>query len=591
MNRLSAVFALCLLEVFACGRDDGPCRTANAERVQGVCRCPVGTRISRNSCVFDSDASLDAGVSAALATDAGTSTPPSRDDAATTGHAGRADATAPVSYADAGGVKRDGDPVTSDGSVDDIGDSADATAALGDLCTVEALHRCSMVGSSNRQRCNGGRWTEIEPCSGGEVCDGAGSSDGSVVCRRLVEACKGNADKPACDGSLMQFCGKSGLATRSTSCGSRMQCELGLKHGTCAPCVPGTFRCSGATLEKCSADGQSFEAMAPSCSSAALCNAQAGACTMSACVAGSKTCSGDTLQTCNATLTGFEDTPCGAGLCDAVGKQCDLCVANTKACDGNSVKTCNVQGQGYTTTRCPTDKPLCTGNGTCVQCEQSADCAATGECTAATCNTANGSCVFNFKASGVACSKGICDGVGNCGPAPTCGDGIKNQPTEDCDDGNFVQEDDCLNNCKAAACGDGVLHRVGTASALEPCDLSVQRTSPWKCSNDCKTTSMYTGCATDSNCSPGESCQGGVMICTKLCPTGGTFDLASGCPAPQKPSSGLRSMCPLNFVKLCAVTDCGSDSDCPDGTRCMRNTSGPTNDPSYYSSVCSNTTL
>ena len=28
---------------------------------------------------------------------------------------------------------------------------------------------------------------------------------------------------------------------------------------------------------------------------------------------------------------------------------------------------------------------------------------------------------------------------------------------EDCDDGNQVQTDGCLNNCRAASCGDGII--------------------------------------------------------------------------------------------------------------------------------------
>lgn len=590
MNGLAAVFVFCLLGMLACGRDGGPCREANAERVDGVCVCPAGSRTIGRACVFDADASLDAAGNASSTTDAGVNARPSGDDAATSGRVNLADAMARVSDADDGGRNRD-DPRTTDG-VDSTSDAALATPpnALGDTCKVDAQLRCTMIGSGTRQQCKDGHWTETEACMAGEVCDSAETSGGTTACRPVIEACKGNGDQPACDGAVMQFCGKSGLATRSKPCGSKSQCELGLAHGACAPCVPGTFRCSGATLEKCTTDGQSFESSTPACSSAALCNAQAGACTMSTCLAGSKTCNGDTLQTCNATLTGFEDTPCGSGLCDAVGRQCDVCVANTKSCDGNSVKTCNAQGQSYGMTRCPTEKPLCTGNGTCVQCEQATDCAALGECSVAACNTANGSCASTFKASGVPCSKGVCDGRGNCGPAPTCGDGIQNQATEECDDGNFVQEDDCLNNCKAATCGDGVLHRSGTASKVEQCDLSVQGSSPWKCSNDCKKNSMYTGCANDGNCSAGESCQAGLTICTKSCPTGGVFDLASGCPAPQKPNSGLRSMCTSGFVKLCVVTGCGSDSDCPDGSWCFREGPGDAADPNYLSSSCTNST-
>ena len=48
-----------------------------------------------------------------------------------------------------------------------------------------------------------------------------------------------------------------------------------------------------------------------------------------------------------------------------------------------------------------------------------------------------------------------------------CGDGIKQQ-TEACDDGNDREGDDCTNDCAAARCGDGLVHRNGSGG--EVCD-------------------------------------------------------------------------------------------------------------------------
>ncbi|MEZ4450555.1 MAG: DUF4215 domain-containing protein, partial [Nannocystaceae bacterium] len=47
----------------------------------------------------------------------------------------------------------------------------------------------------------------------------------------------------------------------------------------------------------------------------------------------------------------------------------------------------------------------------------------------------------------------------------TCGDGIVQPQSEECDDGNDANDDGCLNACIAAKCGDGVL-RTG----VEECD-------------------------------------------------------------------------------------------------------------------------
>ena len=47
---------------------------------------------------------------------------------------------------------------------------------------------------------------------------------------------------------------------------------------------------------------------------------------------------------------------------------------------------------------------------------------------------------------------------------PVCGDGAVD-PGESCDDGNGGDNDDCLNSCEVASCGDGVLHE-----GVEACD-------------------------------------------------------------------------------------------------------------------------
>ena len=50
-------------------------------------------------------------------------------------------------------------------------------------------------------------------------------------------------------------------------------------------------------------------------------------------------------------------------------------------------------------------------------------------------------------------------------PPPRCGDGVINQPTEACDDGNREDGDDCTQQCQESRCGDGYLHQ-----GVEVCD-------------------------------------------------------------------------------------------------------------------------
>lgn len=60
-------------------------------------------------------------------------------------------------------------------------------------------------------------------------------------------------------------------------------------------------------------------------------------------------------------------------------------------------------------------------------------------------------------------------------PDPICGDGIVNQPSEECDDGNQDNSDDCLDTCLDASCGDGFLQEG------EECEDSVDPNSCMDC--------------------------------------------------------------------------------------------------------------
>jgi len=77
-------------------------------------------------------------------------------------------------------------------------------------------------------------------------------------------------------------------------------------------------------------------------------------------------CSGDTLETCNAALTGFDPTKvCGAGLCDAAGKECDDCKSGAVGCLGTTPRTCNSTGHWTSLTPCSGSTPACSA-GVCV---------------------------------------------------------------------------------------------------------------------------------------------------------------------------------------------------------------------------------
>lgn len=85
-----------------------------------------------------------------------------------------------------------------------------------------------------------------------------------------------------------------------------------------------------------------------------------------------------------------------------------------------------------------------------------------------------------------------------------CGDGIVNEDAgEECDDGNAVNNDDCLNTCKAATCGDGILHNLGTGNEI--CDRGAENGPfPATCPVDC----IFHDCG-NGVIEPGKACDDG----------------------------------------------------------------------------------
>jgi cysteine-rich repeat protein len=64
-----------------------------------------------------------------------------------------------------------------------------------------------------------------------------------------------------------------------------------------------------------------------------------------------------------------------------------------------------------------------------------------------------------------------------------CGDGHR-EGLEECDDGNANNEDDCLNDCILASCGDGVIHWQGTGTEI--CDDGEENgPAPAICGTNC----------------------------------------------------------------------------------------------------------
>jgi cysteine-rich repeat protein len=157
-----------------------------------------------------------------------------------------------------------------------------------------------------------------------------------------------------------------------------------------------------------------------------------------------------------------------------------------------------------------------------------------------------GNCVTQNKTDGTSCNSG-----GTCfsGTCAVCGNGIK-EGNEACDDGNRSNEDDCLNTCKKASCGDGYV-RNGTV--VEECD---DEHTEWKgkCT-DCKRT-VYISCVgKSSSWCPSYNGQG--MQCVQGYCTPGCSSVSQ---CPQIP--GAQVACGY----FCGV-GC-RDGKCPNGFQC-----------------------
>jgi hypothetical protein len=203
VNRLSTVSTLWVLAALACNSDEGPCLTANAVRVDGVCECLPGKRTVGSTCISDPATDLDGSISGATVTDAETSVL-TRDTGAS-----RVD---PEGFATAASDAAGGSPATARG-----GDAGLSTTPNGTAPNIES----------------GKEPTPIKP----------------TTCLATAETCDGTDND--CDGQIdedvQNACG--GCAVLQNPPGAK--CSAGM--GSCA--ATGTYSCSGSSTTICTAVG------------------------------------------------------------------------------------------------------------------------------------------------------------------------------------------------------------------------------------------------------------------------------------------------------------------------------------------------
>ncbi|HKU36564.1 MAG TPA: hypothetical protein VJR89_00415 [Polyangiales bacterium] len=275
------------------------------------------------------------------------------------------------------------------GGSDDDG-AAGSSDPSKERCSSPGATRCAMHGMIGIERCAQDGWELARACASSETCT---FENAVAECRPLEAACQGARVSHVCDaqGKLLE-CNPDGTAEDVERCTSLALCQAGAAVGRCAMCMPGTFRCTGAALEKCQPDGQAFGPHM-TCATAELCKRDAGRCTAATCEAGDHMCDGNTLKTCNSSQTGWTNVrTCPAGLCDAQAETCRVCNPGQTMCQGgDTMATCDSRGQTYTPQRCSEKTPYCLAPGKCVECKSDADCEA-GPCETRSCNVSTGAC-------------------------------------------------------------------------------------------------------------------------------------------------------------------------------------------------------
>ena len=351
------------------------------------------------------------------------------------------------------------------------------------------------------------------PSSMGAASPLPGSGDAGVAIASSPAGtypCAGLSGRNICDGAVLHHC-EASASTAQETCTNATFCQFGVSTGHCAECNPGSFRCTGAALERCDDTGTFVSS--ETCSSEGLCNATAGACTDNACMPDTLVCAAKgTLQKCNADgsmLSDVED--CGPNMCDAQNKRCFACVPNSTSCSNDTFVECSADGS---TTN---EKPCSEGLSECM----------TGSCTASGCQTTP-------KPSGTTCKAGKCDGNGACAG--------------------------CLSN---ADCEGAITGECYTGICAQGACQSMPKASDTACGTNkkCNGSGRCVDCITDADCSPkGEcyaaSCQGGSCRDTpksssSTCNGGRVCDGLGGCVD-----------CTLTHTNFCKADEVCSGTSC-----------------------------
>lgn len=217
-----------------------------------------------------------------------------------------------------------------------IAEEPAAPAGLGTTCEPSAF-RCN---DADLEACRPDRrgWQLVTHCPSAGQCDAS-----AAACRTCIPG------EAGCNDGERQLCNGSSELTAMQDCGAPSLCVLkgDRSLATCSPaaCNPGDFWCDGNRLRTCAPERDHWTLVAR-CASAALCDkasaadqvAHGGAptCLTPLCLPGTFACDGATPQRCSADQNAWEPlAPCAdPASCNATDGSCNPAPDGTFACSG-----------------------------------------------------------------------------------------------------------------------------------------------------------------------------------------------------------------------------------------------------------------
>lgn len=442
------------------------------------------------------------------------------------------------------------------GAVGTVGGKVDAACneAYGEGCY-------SFSGSTQREKCTGGKWALIETCAQGTVCQEkitvAGQPGRTTECKPTAVT-PGPDTTSGGDGTTLA----DGTTTGDTGGGSDIKTgDTGGGTDTGGGQIAELLKCAQSSCGDQWASCQQDPACMAVIGCFSSCTADAITCA-SSCQKSGNDISLSLLQCTQSTCMG--SAVCGDGKC--TGNEASTCPADctTGPVCGNSI--CEM---GETPSSCAIDCPvtdLC-GNGKCDTGETPLTCIQ--DCTTAACCTSLGYKCGDVPQCAGTC--GVCSGTQTCNAShkcvagSTCGNG-----TCDANETNAT----CPSDCPAAAkvCGD-LTCAAGETSAICPidcppsgctdgfCSSSETKTS---CPQDCDpaTQCMLNNCQSEWVACAGNSACVAVLTCMSKCTAGNTTCTTACVNAASTATKNLLS----TYNSCYTNAGCATTATCGDGT-------------------------